>query len=157
MLFSKTALFFLFIYLAAGAEIALHGQETGGDSGPSEGSYSFVILPDTQYYYGDQGAGNFSKWLAQMNWIRDHAESDNLRYVLHLGDITDQADHSSTHLTQWKLATSICDGIMEKVPLALVTGNHDGLENSRTSLFSDPEYFGAGSVYASQPTLIETM
>ncbi len=41
--------------------------------------------------------------------------------------------------------------------MSLATGNHDGLENSRTSLFSNPEYFGTGSVYANQPTLIETM
>ncbi len=125
--------------------------------GASDGSYHFVILPDTQYYYGDQGPGNFGKWLAQMNWIRDHAESHNLKYVLHLGDITDQADHSSTHLTQWGRATSAANGIMDKVPMSLVTGNHDGLDNSRTSLFSNPEYFGTGSVYANQPTLIETM
>ena len=46
---------------------------------------------------------------------------------------------------------------MDKVPLALAVGNHDGLSDSRTSLFSNPEYFGAGSVYANQPTLIELM
>ena len=159
MIFKKTTLFHLFVFIsfAAGTEILLHGQDAGHEPGAADGSYHFVILPDTQYYYGDQGPGNFGKWLAQMNWIRDHAESHNIKYVLHLGDITDQADHSSTHLTQWGRATSAANGIMDKVPMSLVTGNHDGLENSRNSLFSNPEYFGPGSVYANQPTLIETM
>ena len=40
----------------------------------------------------------------------------------------DHADYSDKHLTQWGLATRAANGIMEKVPMALVTGNHDGLE-----------------------------
>ena len=159
MVIKKAALvcLFAFLSLAAGTEILLYGQEEGVETGTSEGSYHFVVLPDTQYYYADQGPGNFGKWLAQMNWIRDNAESHDLRYVLHLGDITDQSDHSTTHLNQWNSARTVANGIMDKVPLALAVGNHDGLSNSRTSLFSNPEYFGAGSVYANQPTLIELM
>ncbi len=159
MVVKKAALvcMFAFLSLAAGTEILLYGQEAGVETGTSEGSYHFVVLPDTQYYYADQGSGNFGKWLAQMNWIRDNAESHDLRYVLHLGDITDQSDHSTTHLNQWNSARTVANGIMDKVPLALAVGNHDGLSDSRTSLFSNPEYFGAGSVYANQPTLIELM
>ena len=147
----------LHLHLFAGAQILSYASEAGVENGPSDGSYHFVVLPDTQYYYSDQRSGNFGKWLAQMNWIRDHADSHSLRYVLHLGDITDQSDHSPTHLSQWNAATRIAEGIVDKVPLALAVGNHDGLRDSRISLFSNAEYFGAGSIYASQPTLIEMM
>ena len=145
------------LHLFAGIQMLSYPLQAGVENGPSDGSYHFVVLPDTQYYYSDQGSGNFGKWLAQMNWIRDHADSHALRYVLHMGDITDQSDHSPTHLSQWNAAKRIAEGIMEKVPLALTVGNHDGLENSRTSLFSNAEYFGAGSTYSNQPTLLETM
>jgi hypothetical protein len=122
-----------------------------------DGVTTVVVLPDTQYYYNDQRSGNFGKWLAQMNWIRNEAEAQRIAYVVQLGDVTDQSDHSAIHLAQWRSARQVTSAILDRVPLALTTGNHDGLHDSHTTLFSAPEYFGPGSPYANQPSLVETL
>lgn len=123
---------------------------------PPAGGSTLVVLPDTQYYYSNYRAGNFSKWYAQMDWLRLHAAAHSLAYVVHLGDITDEGDNSSGHVTQWSVARSMVRALLAEVPVALTTGNHDGAGDSRDSLFQLPANFGPGSLYATQPSLVES-
>lgn len=151
---SRTLFPFLIITVAV---ILASGNGRAEIPPPPPGGATVVVLPDTQYYYPDQGTGNLAHWLAQMNWIRAHAETHRIAFVLHLGDITDRNDHSETHEAQWSYAETIAGGIMDVAPLALTTGNHDGLDDSRRTLFSEPGFFGPGSRYARQPTLVDSV
>jgi len=108
------------------------------------GAWSLVLLPDTQNYamsypgiYGSQTA-----------WIRDNVRRRNIRYVLHLGDMTNNNTDE-----QWKrarAAVGVLDGV---VPYAIVGGNHDygpdGNASTRDTLMND--YFSYSEA-ASQPT-----
>src|SRR5512147_1592342 len=57
----------------------------GADAGTAPGSYSFVVLPDTQFYS--------SAWpdifRAQTQWVVDNRAAENIAFVLHTGDIVD--------------------------------------------------------------------
>lgn len=112
------------------------------------GSWTLAVLPDTQVY-----AESFPQHFdAQTQWLVDNAESLNLKFVLHEGDVT---NHNNT--PQWDNAhgsLSILDG---QVPYAVAPGNHDygpgGNAADRNTLFNTAEYFGPGTPYATQPTV----
>ena len=59
-------------------------------------SFSVVLLPDTQYYsekYPDT-------YVAQALWVRQQAKKDNIKFVVHLGDIVQTA----TQKREWENA-----------------------------------------------------
>ena len=120
-----------------------------GEALPIEdGSWTLAILPDTQVY-----AQSYPQHFdAQTQWIVDHAESHNIRYVLHEGDITNLNTSG-----QWDNAFSSISKLDGVVPYALAPGNHDygpnGNGGTRDSLFNSSQYFGAGSFYANQPSI----
>ncbi|MGC4120621.1 MAG: metallophosphoesterase [Myxococcales bacterium] len=127
----------------------ISGPDAGApaaDAGPACGAYcapfSVVLLPDTQYYTSKQTAGAANTYYKQAQWIIDHWTSNNIQFVIHLGDIT-----NDNETEQWKVA----DGAHLKldnaaIPYSMVPGNHDyrsttGDEWSRSnSQFND--YFG---------------
>jgi len=100
------------------------------------GSQTLVVLPDTQKYSSDY-PGMFN---LQTQWIVDNKDRRNIRYVLQLGDITD----NNTEL-EWERASRAMGRLDGEVPYALVPGNHDygegGLTHDRTTLMND--YFPA--------------
>ena len=50
----------------------------------AEGSWTLAVLPDTQIY-----AEAYPQYYdAQTRWLVEHADSHNIRFVLHEGDIT---------------------------------------------------------------------
>ena len=81
-----------------------------------EGSWTLVLLPDTQLY-----AQNHPEiFTSQTRWIVENRETRNIAFVLHEGDIT-----NSNNPTQWgnaRFSISLLDGV---VPYALAPGNHD--------------------------------
>lgn len=115
----------------------------------SEPTYTITVLPDTQYYYNNYMPGNYAKLLSQVSWIWSNAEADDIRMVLHLGDIT-QSDNNDVQWTGARAAFDIINGV---APYVIAVGNHDGVDNGRLSYFSKPEYFGVGSPYFQQPTV----
>ena len=104
-------------------------------------SFAVVILPDTQFYskrYPDI-------YYKQTQWIADNKDKLNIKFTIHLGDIT----HNNTH-DQWKVADK-AHRILDKVNVAysMVPGNHDmpktgtGVDRLRdTSKYN--KYFGPG-------------
>ena len=46
-------------------------------------SFSIVLLPDTQNY-SEKYPGTY---VAQATWIRQQTKADNIKFVIHLGDI----------------------------------------------------------------------
>lgn len=83
------------------------------------GSFSIIVLPDTQYYHRNEV--NFRHFNAQMQWIADHSKEYNIRYVIHLGDITQ--DNLPEEWKASREAFSILD--RAGVPYAVNFGNHD--------------------------------
>ncbi len=111
---------------------------------PQKGSFTVVVLPDTQNY-----SQNFPQtYLAQTQWIVDQKQARNIVGVLHLGDIT---NHNTP--VQWEVAQKAMRQLDGVVPYFMAPGNHDYSENGRatdrTSLFTD--YFPV-SHYSNLPT-----
>lgn len=96
------------------------------------GSWTLAVLPDTQVYamsYPDL-------FHDQTRWIAENRDRYDIRYVLHLGDVT------NNNLTnQWAVAQSAFARLDGRVPYAIAPGNHDygpnGGAANRTTFFND--------------------
>jgi predicted MPP superfamily phosphohydrolase len=73
-------------------------------------------MPDTQAYPSDRP----DIFQHNTEWIAAHASELNLKYVVHVGDITNNSQDD-----QWKLAATSFSKLDGKVPYALAMGNHD--------------------------------
>ena len=91
----------------------------------AEESFSVVLLPDTQYY-----AQKFpDTYVAQTLWIREHRKENNIKFVIHLGDIV----QTPTNKPEWEnadRAMRLLDGV---VPYSVAPGNHDMIVKDRDS------------------------
>lgn len=81
-----------------------------------EGSWTLVLLPDTQLYAQDHP----EIFASQTRWIAENRDSRKIAFVLHEGDITNQNTPAQWGNARW--AMSFLDGV---VPYALAPGNHD--------------------------------
>jgi predicted phosphodiesterase len=123
---------------------------------PEKGSFTVVVLPDTQNY-SERYPETF---LAQTSWIVEHRQDRNVACVLHLGDIT-----NNNVPAEWDNAVKAMRALDGKVPYFLVPGNHDysagGICQDRTTLLND--YFSVGQfqgptfggVYDKEPQRLE--
>ncbi len=127
---------------------SLNNSASGQVAPIAAGSWTLAVLPDTQIY-AESYPQHFN---AQTQWIVDHAESHNIQYVLHEGDITNRNTRA-----QWDNAFASMNRLNGVVPYAMAPGNHDygpgGNGATRDSLFNTPEYFGPGSFYANQASI----
>ena len=98
--------------------IALLASIVGLAVAEEPADFSVVLLPDTQIY-----SESFpDTYLAQTKWIKDRAGDDNIRFVIHLGDIVQNFNNAEE---EWKVADRahrVLDGV---VPYSMVPGNHD--------------------------------
>lgn len=98
----------------------------------SPGEWTIALIPDTQYYTRDHPA----IFDAQTDWLRDNQRDYNIRFALHLGDMTDDnvAD-------QWKRARNAMENLDGHLPYFFVPGNHDygpnGNASSRDTLMNN--------------------
>ena len=80
--------------------------------------FSVVVLPDTQKYT--------DKWpdtyVGQTQWIRDNVEKENIKFVVHLGDIV---DHHNDREKEWQVADRAHKVLDDVVPYSVLPGNHD--------------------------------
>ncbi|MDV6032742.1 MAG: hypothetical protein F9B45_22180 [Phycisphaera sp. RhM] len=132
---SLPALCLLAIFFADQA--TCDAQETESDAS----SFSVVLLPDTQNYsekYPDT-------YITQALWIRQQVREDNIRFVIHLGDIV----QTSTQKQEWEnadRAMRVLDGV---VPYSMVPGNHDMVVKTRDSTLYNKYY--SPERFADQP------
>jgi hypothetical protein len=110
-----------FFCCVAASLIALLGatSATSQDAKPTSADeiFTVVLLPDTQFYsekYPDT-------YVAQTMWIRERAKPDNIKFVVCLGDIVQNA-HVEKEWQNAHEAARILDGV---VPYSAVPGNHD--------------------------------
>ncbi len=92
---------------------------------PSSPYFKLVVLPDTQIYAHDRPDWRASSrkevFVQQTTWIKENVPKENIKFVLHMGDIV----HLQRHLYHWTNANeamSILDGV---VPYCFTVGNHD--------------------------------
>lgn len=99
----------------------------------SEEYFSFVVLPDTQYYSGS------NSWIFenQTKWIVENEEALNIVFVTHLGDLVDDYEN----IVEWNNANSSMSILDEVIPYGVLPGNHDGLEDG-SNLINYDKYFG---------------
>lgn len=85
--------------------------------------FSIVLLPDTQYYTSKQSNTTKNTYRKQMQWILDHRQTDNIRFVIHLGDVT-----NSNAASEWSIADT-AHGMLDaaSMPYSVIPGNHDYL------------------------------
>jgi len=100
----------------------LAAMAAAGQQAPSKapefvpGSWTLVLLPDTQNY-SLKYPGLFTM---QTHWIVKNKDKYNIRYVIGLGDITDRNTDP-----EWRHAQEAIAELDGQVPYALVPGNHD--------------------------------
>ena len=97
----------------------IHADEKDSSSKEksTEKSFSIVLLPDTQNYSERYP----ETYIAQTLWIRKQREVDNIKFVIHLGDLVQNATKEPEWLNAHR-AMTILDGV---VPYSTVPGNHD--------------------------------
>ena len=89
------------------------------------GSWTMVMLPDTQVYCDDSTGKIFNN---MTQWIVDNKEARNIALVTHVGDIT-----NSNYDSQWTVAKTALSKLDNEVPYVLAVGNHDYTSGVRTS------------------------
>ncbi len=110
----------------------------------SEGSFSIVVIPDTQGYLGagtkrqPESTDPVSNpvFEAHTRWIVENLEPQRIVFVSHVGDIVDKNVHA-----EWQVARRCMDRLHGKVPYGISIGNHDMTSAGNSSLFQ--EYFPA--------------
>jgi hypothetical protein len=95
---------------------ALFGQTPLPSNDYVPGSWTLVLLPDTQKY----AKSNPGLFTLQTDWIAQNKEKYNICYVVGLGDIT----NDNTDI-EWQRARDAYARLDGKVPYAIVPGNHD--------------------------------
>lgn len=95
--------------------------------------YVIAWISDTQGYcaYKPEIFNTMTKWIV------DSADTMNIQYVLHTGDIVDQFDD----MRQWENARNALSTLDDKVPLFTVAGNHD-IHSGDHEYESYLKYFG---------------
>jgi hypothetical protein len=121
----------------------LHCEEV-----PAE-AFTIVIIPDTQSYTGkgckatpqSTDPVTNANLEAQVKWIREHRDDQNIVFVSHVGDIVDK-----NNADQWAVAKQHLDQLRGTVPFSLTVGNHDMTSKGDATLLQ--KHFPAASFTA---------
>ncbi|TKC63706.1 hypothetical protein FBD94_04995 [Pedobacter hiemivivus] len=107
-------------------KVAGNGNTTDEDI---SGEFSIAVLPDTQYYTSEKNGGKKEMFTAQTQWIVNNAVKENIAYVIHLGDISDDGEKFPE---QWVNAAESMyvlekpqSGYPQGIPYGMAVGNHD--------------------------------
>lgn len=117
-----------------------HAQPSPDEPQPfQEGSWTIVLMPDTQKYVDLQEKQQYLEvFTAMSQWIVEQKEERNIQLMIHLGDIVDNNTPE-----EWAMAKQAISILDNQVPYILVGGNHDygpnGSSSNRTTLMN--QYF----------------
>ncbi len=109
-----------------------------------EGSFTILVLPDTQGYLGKgtkktpDSTDEVTNPVFEnhMRWITGNLQSQRIVFVSHVGDIVDK-----DRKAEFDVARRCIDHLHGVVPYSITVGNHDMMANGDSSLFQS--YFGA--------------
>ena len=109
---------------------------TAGDD--KEYTYTIAFIPDPQ-----ESTRNFPEKLEPLfDFLEENAESKNIKYVVGLGDMTDKNVES-----EWEFFKGQVEKLNDKVPYALVRGNHDVLYHPDKITTLHDNYFSQTTDY----------
>jgi len=164
----KCLVLFLIVALSfSGCKKALQKSQEADNKQSSPGlkenftpgpDFTIAVIPDTQVYV-ETGHNNTpgTHWLdyftAQTQWIADHKTSENIAYVIHVGDIVNDGD---LYITPWKRADTAMKILdVANVPYGTACGNHEqtpngipfsGSVNDGSTTQKYNQYFGVSRV-----------
>ncbi len=110
---------FVLPFLLAACSPSSPGDDTDTESDDAvPGSFSVVVIPDTQIY-----ADRFHETLQRHgDWILEHVEDLDIRFVSHVGDIVNDGDDPA----QWDAAKQAFGGLRDAgIPQGYSPANHD--------------------------------
>mgnify|MGYP001026169937 CR=1 FL=1 len=102
--------------------------------GEAPENFTIIALPDTQYYCQSY-PGIFDN---QTQWVVDNAESMNIVFVTHEGDII---QNWGTVLAEWENANHSMSKLDDNVPYGFCAGNHDEENNGPNTDWIGDDYF----------------
>ena len=142
MMFLARRLAVLYMVHAVLALLAIGGAVRAGElRAAPEGTFSIIVIPDTQHYRGrgtKAEPGNqdpvtnptFDAWT---DWIAANRMRQRIVFVSHVGDIVDRNNRE-----QWAVARRCMDKLHGKVPYGISVGNHNMSSGTGdSSLFQD--------------------
>jgi len=105
-----------------------------------KGTFSIVVIPDTQHYKGHGTKSEpdslepltnptFDAWT---EWIAANSKRQRIVFVSHVGDIVDINNRE-----QWAVARRCMDKLHEQVSYGISVGNHDMTRSGDSSLFQE--------------------
>ena len=119
---SVRKIFNTYTFILLSSSFAL-GQISGVDSKTEP--FSLIIFPDTQMYAKDdpsfRRASRKEIFTSMTNWVVQRSKPDNIKFVLHMGDIVNE-DYEPYQWENANKSMSILDGV---VPYCFAVGNHD--------------------------------
>lgn len=83
-------------------------------------TYVLTVIPDTQYYTETYRQAEI--FFSQTNWIADHYNEYNIKFVAHVGDLVRHA-YSKTQFEFTDKAMKVLDDA--GIAYGVTTGNHD--------------------------------
>lgn len=86
------------------------------------GTFTLAVLPDSQYATEAEVPAGETALATQTAWLADHADTLDLQFVLHEGDLVDDACDPA----QWERASFALTTLDDAgIPYAVSAGNHD--------------------------------
>lgn len=125
--------------------VLLGGSVTAADLEPApEGSFTVVVIPDTQGYFGattkrtplSSDPVTNPVFENHIRWIKEHLADQRIVFVSHVGDIVEYNNE-----VEWSVARKCLDGLHGVVPYSLTVGNHDMKTKGDSTLYQ--KFFGA--------------
>ncbi|MFD0520530.1 metallophosphoesterase family protein [Paractinoplanes durhamensis] len=127
--------------LVSGATTATPAVASAGRHDPDGPRFTLVVMPDTQYLF-DEDRGDSRPLDASLRWILDHSGDENIVFLSHLGDLTQNG--LATEFAAIGKAFTVLD--RAGAAYSVLAGNHDIASNT-TDQRGDSPYlrtFGPG-------------
>jgi len=99
---------------------AVSGGRTAGRIDTEHPRFTLAIVPDTQYQF-DQDRGDPAPLTATFNWLIDNRTDENIVFISHLGDVTENA--LAMEFAQADPVFKLLD--RARFPYSVLAGNHD--------------------------------
>jgi len=101
-------------------------------SSNTNADFSIAVLPDTQFYSSSLHGGVPAMFQSQTDWLVANRTNLNLKFVSHLGDITQNGQNGGNNI-EWRNATNamyrlenpVQTLLSNGIPYGMGVGNHD--------------------------------
>jgi 3',5'-cyclic AMP phosphodiesterase CpdA len=95
-------------------------RPTGFQPDPVSPRFTLAVMPDTQYMF-DEDRGNPAPLNASLRWILENGEAQNIVFLAHLGDLTQNGLTSEFA----SIGNSFAVLDQTRTPYSVLAGNHD--------------------------------